>query len=73
MPKKCLIMKVTNDEYELPLIVADTIKEMAQICGTTESAIKGSIHNHKIDKWKNPHTSIFVTVDMDKDFDYGEQ
>lgn len=32
-------MKVTNDEYELPIASADTAAELAKLCGVTAANI----------------------------------
>lgn len=39
MKNKHLYIKVTNDKYELPLIVADTQRELAQKCGVIENSV----------------------------------
>ena len=44
-----LWMKVTSDEYELPVAVADTAKELAKIVGTTENTINSRISHAKAD------------------------
>lgn len=36
---KNIWMKVTTDEYELPLAVADTCRELAELCNTTKNSI----------------------------------
>lgn len=38
-----LYMKVTNDKYELPVAVADTGRELAEMVGTTKNTIFSSI------------------------------
>lgn len=55
-------MLVTSDEYELPLAVADTASELAEICGVRENNIISSIShfkakNHKRCKWVCVHVS----------------
>lgn len=40
-------MKVTRDEYELPLAIADTAGELAKMTGATEGAIWSSISHQK--------------------------
>lgn len=37
--KNTVYMQVTHDKYELPLAVADTVVELARICGVSENAI----------------------------------
>ena len=36
-------LKVTDDEYELPVAVADTQDELARICNTTKNSIASSM------------------------------
>lgn len=36
---KRLWMKVTNDKYELPLAVAESIAELARMTGTTRNSL----------------------------------
>lgn len=38
-----LYMRVTNDEYELPVAVADTAKELAIMTGTNLNVVYSSI------------------------------
>ena len=45
---KKLYLYVTRDDYELPLIVADSAEELAQILGTTKNTVLSCIsHNRK--------------------------
>ena len=36
--------KVTRDEYELPIAVADSAGELANLCGTTKNAVMSSAY-----------------------------
>ena len=46
MPKqKYLWLKVTKDEYELPLIVADTSTELALRLGLSKTSVLSSYHH----------------------------
>lgn len=41
-------LKVTKDKYELPLAIADSPSELAEMVGTTSNAITSAIcHNQK--------------------------
>ena len=41
-------LKTTLDEYELPVAVADTARELAEMVGTSQSVIYSSIsHKHR--------------------------
>ncbi len=42
-----LFLKITMDKYELPLIVAGSIREMAKLSGTTENNITSQLHKAK--------------------------
>lgn len=44
---KNIYMKVTADEYELPLFVAETVRELAEMTGTTENNIRSSISKRR--------------------------
>lgn len=57
-----LYLLVTQDELELPLIVADSVKELAVKCGCTENAISVGI-NYKEKGGK----SRFEKVEIDDD------
>lgn len=39
-----LWLEVTKDKYELPLAVADSAKELAQMVGTTESNVRSNFY-----------------------------
>jgi len=43
---KNIWMKITNDDFELPLAVADTAQELADICGTTKNCIVSTISHY---------------------------
>ena len=44
---KYLYMRVTSDKYELPLIVEDTCRRLAQRLGVQEATIYGKINYAK--------------------------
>lgn len=43
----CIWLKVSNDEYELPLAVADSAVELAELVGTTATTIYSSMSHVK--------------------------
>ena len=44
-PKKELIwMACTNDEYQLPVVVGDTAKELGKLLGVSSHAIENAVH-----------------------------
>lgn len=54
-------MKVTDDKYELPLIIADTCSELECKCGVQAGSIRRYIHQHKTTTTKK-HRSIYHKV-----------
>ena len=61
-------LKVTDDEYELPIYVADTAKEMAEICGTTENSIRSRLSHWKEGRTpKCPYRKVVIEEGEDND------
>lgn len=56
-------MKVTKDKYELPVAIADTALELAEICGTTRTNILSAIINAK----KRGQNSVYKKVEIEED------
>lgn len=46
---KVLWMEVTKDKYELPVAVADTQGELAEMRGTTKDRIKSCYSKYKLE------------------------
>jgi len=44
---KGVYMAVTADKYELPICLADTVVELARMCGTSENTIYSQISHRK--------------------------
>ena len=44
---KAIYIMVTKDEYELPMAVADTVKELSMLTRKSENAIRSGISNHR--------------------------
>lgn len=42
-----LYMRVTTDDLELPVAVAGSAKELADLCGTTENCVLSSISHER--------------------------
>lgn len=57
--RKYYWLAVTADKYELPIAVADTAGELAQLMGTTENNIRSAIAKNKNGK-KNGYKFIRV-------------
>lgn len=54
-------MLVTQDKYELPLVVADTVAELARITGQKRSSIASAMSHAK----KKGFSSRYVKVVID--------
>lgn len=59
-------MKVTEDEYELPEIIAESAEELAKICGTTSAAVSGTALKHRQGKIKK-HPKYVRVIIYDED------
>lgn len=57
-------MKVTCDELSLPLAVADTSSELAEMCGTTPNAVVSTWSHYRKGRITYP-SYICVKVDED--------
>ena len=47
MKGNVVYLKVSHDKYELPLVVADSVREMAEICGVPENNISSLISKYE--------------------------
>jgi len=50
---KYLWLKVTEDKYELPMVVADSLTELSEILGVSTHSISSSLLRHKKMKHKD--------------------
>lgn len=57
-------MKVTCDEFALPLAVADSSAELARMCGTTPNAVVSTWSHYKKGRIKYP-SYICVMVERE--------
>ena len=57
-----LYMKVTRDEYELPVAVAETKAELARMLGLNRANVRTAFSHAQ--KYKNP---TYVVVEVDDD------
>lgn len=64
MSKNRLYMAVTNDEYELPIIVTDTMTEMARIMGKQRTSISKSMSRHGDANYRPSGRVRYVMVEM---------
>ena len=63
-----LWLKVTKDKYEFPEVFADSIEELAKICGVSVNTIRSSMTHHKTDprRWKR---CKYKRVEIEEDSD----
>lgn len=54
-------MKVTLDEYELPLAVASSAAELARICGVTKNAVCSSWNHYRAGRKRR---SSYICVEL---------
>lgn len=57
-----LYMKVTRDEYELPLAVADTQQRLAEMLGVSVSTIANALYQAK----KTGGSSVYKEVEVEE-------
>jgi len=57
-------MKITKDEYELPIAVADSLSELAELTGDTVSTISSAMSHTKHNPEKYPRCR-FIKVEID--------
>ena len=55
-------MEITQDEYQLPLKVAESTKELAQMCGMKRKQLQNYLCNVNQGRIKNPK---FIKVVLD--------
>lgn len=56
-------MKVTMDEYELPIYITETVSELAEKCGVTEVCIRSAISHEKAGRKKSCYKKVEVEDD----------
>lgn len=55
-------MKVTHDEYELPIAVADTVKELSQLTGDAEMNIRNHVQRYRTGQQEHP---FYVAIPLE--------
>lgn len=65
MSNDYVYMKITNDKYELPVAVADTASELANILGIKKSSIAASMYHARAGKRKEIYIKVYVGSDED--------
>lgn len=58
--KKEIYMMVSRDRYELPLAVADSIKELSLLTGKSSSTIRTQIRRAKTQGRKSQYIKIII-------------
>ena len=68
--KKAIVwMAVSQDELRLPIAIADTAKELAELLGKTENNVKSSASKCKHGVYKNPR---YIAVRIDEESERSE-
>lgn len=63
-----IYMEVTTDKFELPLCIADSIKELSAISGVNYDTVKKQIYrqnNKRKREWRSDRKFISVEIDND--------
>lgn len=58
-------MRVSKDRYELPLAIADTIKELAIICGVSPNLISSCISQSKRKGYSSEYKKVIISEEAD--------
>lgn len=65
-------LKVTDDEYELPVAFGDTAEDLARECGTTAGSIISSVSKAKRGVYKStPYRKVRIEIE-DERSDHGD-
>ena len=56
-------MKVSDDEYELPVAVADSLSALARLCGVTEASIYSSMSKARHGIRKTLYRKVRIDLD----------
>ena len=59
-------LKVTHDEYELPLVIADSLQDMANKAGTSRNAIESSYSHFTHGRCWSPYRKVIIEEDDDE-------
>ena len=57
---KCVYMVVTNDPYELPIAIADTIEELSKMIGVKPNAISSAMSKAKKKGFKSIYKKVML-------------
>ena len=53
-------MKITQDKYELPEVIADSIIELARMCGVSWRTIDGALYRNKRLKGRPKYIAVKI-------------
>lgn len=62
--KKYLYMKVTRDEFELPVAVADSVAELAKMLGIKPNTVSRSLSRQKCHGRKSCYRKVEIIEDV---------
>ena len=65
--KRVVYMMITKDKYELPMVVADTPRELASICGVSPSSISHQVLRREAGTLKHRSKYVRVIIDDEED------
>ena len=61
--ENCIWIKVTDDAYELPVLIADSASELAELAGVSPNTIYASVHFEKYKKFKSRYKKVVIDCD----------
>lgn len=64
--RKVLYMKVSNDEYELPEAIADSIAELARIIGVKRNVISSAMSHAKKKGFKSSYVKVIIESEVEE-------
>lgn len=64
--KNVVYMKVTKDEYELPMAVADSVSLLARKLGISKSTIESTMSNARKYGYKCPYVKVELEEEDDE-------
>ena len=56
-------MRVSKDKYEFPEVIADSIYELAEKCGTSVNSIRSQMSHYKAGRLKRRYVCVDVPDD----------
>jgi len=53
-------IEVTKDKYELPVVVADSVNELARLCDTSVNNIYSRISHEEAGRYKSKYKKVYI-------------